>query len=740
VMNATGRFLDAALYYAAHGWSVLPLEPGAKTPLTPRGCKDASRDPAQLASWWTDEYPDANIGVATGDISGITVLDVDNKPGRDGYASFETLRIADIQTPWQVTGSGGKHIFFSYAPGIRNTVDKLGPGLDTRGAGGYVVVAPSVVDDRAYSWIVPPFNGTPFASVPEQILDRLEPTQPTGTRRSTAEWLEMLGGVDEGRRQDTLVKVVGKLYHEVPELARELAHAWNEGRCNPPLDAEAVDACCDRIEAKEMAKASAANDAGGERYTDMANAERLAAEAAGRVAHVDEMKDRFYVYDGKRLKLEPRTAVVPLVKSVARRLYAEGKEAADEAIKQRAALAASNGNLSHQAETTEKAEIDRLTKLAKMRRDGATRLENRDGAYAAIELLKAEPAIRVSLDVIDAHPLWLNTPSGTLDLETGEVHEHRFSDYVTRVTGAAYDPTATCPRWEAFLEEVVPDIEVRLFLQRSVGYALTDLTKEQCLWFLYGLGRNGKTTFINAVRSVLGDYAAATKASTLMLKAHGDDKRNDIAVLRGARFVSATEAEDGQQLAEALIKEVTGGDPVTARLMYAEFFTFRPTFKIWLAANHKPVIRGTDLGIWRRIHLVPFEVTVAEDKVDRELPDALAAEASGILNWAINGYRQWQTVGLLPPKAVEAATAAYREESDPLRDFFDECTIKGATQTAVASELFASYQAWAVANGIKKPLTKQMLGRELTARGFRSERGTRDGDRRTSWRGLSVRT
>src|SRR5262249_36320059 len=160
----------------------------------------------------------------------------------------------------------------------------------------------------------------------------------------------------------------------------------------------------------------------------------------------------------------------------------------------------------------------------------------------------------------------LNTPSGTLDLETFELRPHRFTDYLTKITGAAYDPTALCPRWEAFLEEVLPDPEVRAFMQRSFGYALTGLTTEQCLWFLYGLGRNGKTTAINAARKVLGDYAASTQASTLMVKAKGDDKRNDIAVLRGARFVSATEAEQGQQIAEALIKQITGQDPVTARL------------------------------------------------------------------------------------------------------------------------------------------------------------------------------
>src|SRR5262249_45290487 len=199
------------------------------------------------------------------------------------------------------------------------------------------------------------------------------------------------------------------------------------------------------------------------------------------------------------------------------------------------------------------------------------------GCRSAIEFAKAEPGCRISVSQLDAHPTWLNTPSGTLDLDTGVLHPHRFEDYLTKVTGTSYDPSATCPRWEAFLAEVLPDPEVRSFMQRSIGYSLTDLTDEQCLWFLYGRGRNGKSTLINTLQAVLGDYAASTKASTLMVKAHGDEKRNDVAALRGSRFVSVMEAEDGQQIAESLIKELTGQDPVTVRMLYAEFFTFTPT-------------------------------------------------------------------------------------------------------------------------------------------------------------------
>ncbi len=728
--------LDAALEYAARGWAVLPLEVGGKRPINAHGCKDATTDADQVRAWWT-ETPDANVGVATGAVSGITVLDVDKRPDKDGYATLRELSIDVTTTPMQVTQSGGIQLVFAYSPDVKNTAGAIGAGLDTRGDGGYVVVPPSVVEGRPYVWITRPFDGVPFAPVPPVVIERLGATDGPRPRRSTAEWLELLNGVGEGRRQDTLPKIVGKLYREVPDLARELAHAWAE-RCDPPLSPAEVDACCDRIEAKEAARPTTAHedDPGGERYTDIANAARLAVEAAGRVAHVEEMKDRFYVYDGVRLNLEARTALVPDVKRVALRLFAEAAVIEKEAAEREKALRTASGNMSQDATRAEEEEIKRLGERAEKRRGGAMRMESRDGAYAAIELMKAEPSVRVRVEQLDAHPTWLNTPTGTLDLLTGEVWPHRFEDYLTKVTGAAYDPAASCPRWDAFLREVIPSEAVRAFLQRSIGYALTDLTVEQCLWFLYGLGRNGKSTFINAVRAVLGDYATATRASTLMVKQHGDDKRNDVAVLRGARFVSATEAEDGQQMAEALIKEITGQDPVTARMLYAEFFTFVPTFKIMLAANHKPAVRGTDLAIWRRIHLVPFTVTVPEDRIDRGLATALAGEGSGILNWAIAGLRDWRQGGLRPPDEVRAATAAYRAESDPLGEFFEDHVVVDPRHEVTSADLYQTYKRWAEANGVRFPLTQKRLGMALAERGYQR---TMDGHGGRRWRGLRVR-
>jgi putative DNA primase/helicase len=737
--------LDAALQYAAHGWFVFPLRPMGKTPLTPHGFKDATTEEAQIRAWWT-EHPDANIGVATGARSAITVLDVDVKEwkGKHGDQALASLIAKHGMLPvtlMQRTWSGGWQLVFKYEPSVPNTVEKIGHGLDTRGDGGYIVVAPShVVEEERegqYTWGSDP-RTTALASMPEWLLAQANNGHCAAKApRPTSEWAEVLKGVEVGRRQEELARIVGLLYRKhAPEVARPLAHGWAK-QCsqeNGPLTEQDVNACCDRIEHRESMKLQPLDkdDPGRERFTDMANAGRLAEKAAGKAGHVHEMKDYWHIFDGLRLVLRPKTSMIPFVKAVAQDLFMEAELLEKEAER---LSSVQDGNMTADALSARAASVEQLEKRALELRCGAQRLESKTGCFAAIDLAQAEPPLMLQFKELDAHPTWLNTPTATVDLAGGHAWPHRFEDQLTKVTKARYDPAARCPRWEKFLEDVLPDPEVRAFMQRSVGYALTDFMQEQCLWFLYGTGRNGKTTFVNAVRAVLGDYAASTRASTLMVKPHGDDRRNDLAVLRGARFVSATEAEDGQLVAEGLIKEMTGQDPVTARLLYAEFFTFTPTFKIWLAANHKPVVRGTDLGIWRRIHLVPFEVTLPEGSVDKQLPQSLEAEASGILNWSIAGFKEWQLAGLRPPKAVLAATAAYRTEMDTLADFLAEYVVPDSLGECTAAELYSTYVRWCQASGLRS-VSHKKLGLQLAERGYMPYTAG-DGSRR--WRGLRLR-
>jgi putative DNA primase/helicase len=265
---------------------------------------------------------------------------------------------------------------------------------------------------------------------------------------------------------------------------------------------------------------------------------------------------------------------------------------------------------------------------------------------------------------------------------------------ITKIANVDYDPKADCPMWKQFILEIMDyKIDIMKFVQTACGVAVTGDTREQTMFILFGSGANGKTTFLNTILSILGDYATSTPTETFMRKS-GDQITNDIARLRGTRFVTTTEAEQGRRMSEPTIKKVTGNDQMTARFLYGEFFNFMPTFKIFMATNHKPVIKGTDHGIWRRIKLIPFTTTIADEKQDKDLEIKLRKEASGILNWLLEGTAIWQKEGLQAPAAVLAATNEYRNEMDVIGNFLKECCCAKEGAKILIKELFRAYQDW----------------------------------------------
>ena len=312
---------------------------------------------------------------------------------------------------------------------------------------------------------------------------------------------------------------------------------------------------------------------------------------------------------------------------------------------------------------------------------------------ATLTLAKSEIEVSAQVSDLDQNPWLLNLENGTLDLKTGRLLPHSPDNLITKFAGVSYDQEATCPHWLKFLDEIMlGKAHLVAFLQRVVGYSLTADTSEQKFWMFYGTGSNGKSTFLEVIAALLGSYGKATDFSTFLKKKDSDSPRNDLAGLVGARLVSAKESERGQQLAESLIKSLTGGDTVAARFLFKEYFEFKPTFKIILSTNFKPQIRGADTGMWRRVLLVPFELAVLGDKVDRNLPEKLKAELPGILNWAIEGCLDWQRGGLKPPKEVLAATEAYRAEQDALSDFINAECVLGKAHKQQLKELHAAYK------------------------------------------------
>lgn len=343
----------------------------------------------------------------------------------------------------------------------------------------------------------------------------------------------------------------------------------------------------------------------------------------------------------------------------------------------------------------------------------------------------AQPALAARAEDFDGETMLLPVANGTLDLRTGELHAHRREHYCTRLAPVYFDPTATCPTWLSFVGRVLPDNDVRAFVQRLAGYSLTGSTAEQVLAFLYGNGRNGKSVFLERIAEILGEYHTPTRIETLSAS-RGGGIPNDVAALAGARLVSVSETPEGSRLNESLIKDLSGGDTITARFLRREYFQFRPQFKLWIRGNHKPRISGTDDGIWRRVVLVPFTVQIPVEQIDKTLPDRLADELPGILNWVLEGCMQWQRSGLNPPAAVTDAVKEYRSEMDVLGEFIDDRCVTAPNAKAGATQLYGEYKRWCDDSG-HQPVSSMRFGIALGERGFRKDKsGT------VTWYGIGL--
>jgi len=343
-------------------------------------------------------------------------------------------------------------------------------------------------------------------------------------------------------------------------------------------------------------------------------------------------------------------------------------------------------------------------------------------------------ALNINSEAFDFNPWLLNLQNGTIDVLTGEFREHRQEEMITKIANADYDPQADCPLWKKFVREIMDYKEDLInFLQTAAGWAITGNTTEQTMFILYGSGANGKTTFLNTIMHILGDYATSTATETFMKKS-GDQTTNDIARLRGIRFLTTTEAEQGRRLSEPLIKKITGNDQITARFLYGEYFIFTPTFKIFMATNHKPVIKGTDHGIWRRIKLIPFTTRIEEEHQDKNLEEKLKEEASGILNWLLAGTRRWRSEGLKAPKIVLSATDEYRGEMDVIGNFLKERCIQQKEASIRIRELYKAYADWCDENN-EHAVSERFLSMRIKELGIEQMRTAEA----RYWAGLGLR-
>ena len=415
------------------------------------------------------------------------------------------------------------------------------------------------------------------------------------------------------------------------------------------------------------------------RLTELGNAERIAFEYGHVIKYVSDMG--WLIWDGKRWKIDTKKEIERITNKVLRGLY--------------------------------KSEDEMETKWARM-------CERRNIRMNSIKDLM--PLVPGEREEFDRHKYLFNVTNGIVDLKTGKLQLHDRNLNLTKITNVDFNENAKCPEWMNFLDSIFQgDKELIEYMQRLIGYSMTGEITEQIMVFLIGGGSNGKSTFINIIKDLMGEYGKQAKSDTFIKKKE-TGANNDIARLVGARFVSAIESEDGEVLSEAFVKQITGGEPVLARFLRQEYFEFIPEFKVFFTTNHKPVIKGTDEGIWRRIKLVPFNLQLPKHKRDLKLSEKLSLEMPGILNWAIEGCLKWQKHGLDEPGKVSKATGDYKEEMDIIGPFlFERCYIDVA-QKISAKELYEVYSNWCYQNG-EFALKNRAFYRVLETQGFKKERG-----------------
>jgi putative DNA primase/helicase len=437
-----------------------------------------------------------------------------------------------------------------------------------------------------------------------------------------------------------------------------------------------------------------------EPQSELGYARRFVAVFGDRVRFVPAWR-RWLVWDGRRWATDETGQVARWAKSIARRVTTDAMAIVDKDAHRTAVNLARRG-------------------------------ESAAGVAGMLTLAGTEPGIAVTPDALDADPWLLNCENGTLDLRDGQLHPFDPARMLTKITGAAYEPDAAGAEFDKFLSRIQPDEQMRSYLGRLLGHALLGAVREHILPIWHGAGANGKGTLTDAVLTALGEYADAADPDLLTARSF-DAHPTGTANLFGLRLAILHESDAGRRLAEGTVKRLTGGDRVKARRMREDFWSFAPSHTFLMLTNHKPIVSGTDEGIWRRLRLVPFDVVIPLAERDDELGERLHGEADAVLSWLVAGFHAWHAGGLADPEPVTRATEAYRSESDMLGRFLDQCCLLGPHFTVRSSELFAAWSQWCTAEG-EQAGTQTAFATALQNRGLDS----RHTNRGTMWHGVDL--
>lgn len=783
-MNAQHSFdppcLGPALEYAARGWNVFPAPPGEKKSHVAGRFGNGHRwgataEPNLIRQYWR-RYPEANVGISCGRASGLLVIECDTPEGHDvdGIAEMRDLIARHGPLPDTIEAqspTGSWHLYFHYPAhtDVPNSSGHVSPGIDVRGEGGMVIGVPSIRPGKSepYRWKNPP-GLFELADCPDWLLqlclkkqtesssanakfkiDTGSSSFDTGTSEVEEilswidpdsggyyAWLDVLMGLhnhfcgsNEGLQLADLWSSQGAKYK-----AGEVAEKWmsfspNGDKTFATVAEMARRNGADLSDIARRHKRRPARERSAEEKSDTAEDAETRAEA--KTAEFDLSHDalarelgrrgwdqnakyvavqgRWYFWDSIHWAADERLAHMTLARDFLQDRAREVVEGADA-----------------KAGTLPEKKADDLKAWAK--REGRS-LRSSNTVAAVASLARSNQASVTKANAFDADLLLLGTPGGTVDLTTGALRPARREDMISKLTAVTPSPAGTAAStWVKFLNDIFEgDAEMIGFLQRAAGYALTGLTSENKLLFLYGTGRNGKSTFLETLQWIWGDYARRAAATTF-LSSVGERHPTDIAGLAGARLVVGSELPKGKSWDEAVLKDLTGGDKMTARFMRGDFFDFVPQMTLMIAGNTMPSLRGVDEALRARMVLVPFTVTIPAEKRDTGLAAKLQLEAPSILRWAIEGALAWQQRGLDVPERVAAASNEYLDGEDLLGQFLADETVQSPGEFTFTSELHARFRLWIELQGLgswsSHTFTKELKSRGLqecrrsTGRGF----------------------
>jgi len=608
-----------------------------KSPYTKNGYKAASKNEEQIRLWWR-RFPNALVGVPTGPSTGILVVDIDQSSHKDGEAPFNKLQVEDPETIQTRTVSGGRHLIFAYPEphNIRNNAStKLGEHIDIRGDGGYVIWAGSktVLGDYTYREGYSP-NEKGFQPLPERLLDIL-----TGKIKIKPDSETSGYTIPEGQRNDTLFKEAVRLAGKGVTKGVVAQHVFSRMQdCQggfPSTEALTV-----------INSATKIGYANAPPFTDLGNAERFARDHSGHVIYCMDQR-RWYCWDGNRWKPDP-ASVQQCAKETTRNMLTEPSYSEEH-----------------------------RSALTQWQRQS----ESHGKQKAMIELAASEHKLVKQSTVLDRHLHLFNAADGTIDLHTGEVKVPDRSDLITCISDAHAKADNACPKWTRFVNEVMRDDQLQIdYLQRLCGYMMSGNRNEQIIIYLQGDGANGKSVFIDVLSHVFGDYAGSISARALIDRANGAIP-SDIAAIAGKRLVTMSEFPERTYINTTTVKAITGGDKVTARHLYKDWFEFKPQFQLLCAMNELPKVFENDEAYLRRVRIIPFRRVFDGPEKDRNLSGKLKAEADGILQWCLEGARLYKKQGLSPTSLMVEVLEEYRRKSDPVAEFVRVCIFRKGGQS-----------------------------------------------------------